>query len=495
MTYVGSITLAILCASLFSLYGAVALDLALQLSALFAVSLSFDITFPTIGVELAAVANLLLGINLSVTAGVLSVAINFALALSVELALVLGLIVTLQGLLNVMGPSVQVFTWGGTGAALGPAVSSVITTSFADGTPTSANVTAILLAATSSGSIAADAVQGVNLLGGGKNYERGLTTTSISSPGVGVTATATPTIASGVITGISVGTNGSGYNPQSPPSVTISTVQPLEGATNTTPIVVTIPDTTDVLTLTIKGTEGNAAANGQWCVQVLTGTTAALYADGGFAVPSVGNGAWTSGTGTVQGNGAGAAASVVMGGGATAQLKGFFGSLTFAAGLVNAGMLAFSTLLSGTFVLLTALLGNLQVRAKVLGSSSANIDIVPPTIAGNIEPVLGIQANLVANLNVAPPSIKASLSAALSGQIAIIGSLVAQIGIQLGFATENLEVYTYNGPGSGLGPALTSSLSGGWGDGTPSTTPVSAVLFVATAPAAQAAMTILFPGA
>ena len=66
---------------------------------------------------------------------------------------------------------------------------------------------------------------------------------------------------------------------------------PITNATNATPIVITIADTTGLLTgdtVYIAGVEGNTAANGFWEVGTVTGTTVEL-------VGSAGNGAYTTG--------------------------------------------------------------------------------------------------------------------------------------------------------------------------------------------------------
>ena len=66
---------------------------------------------------------------------------------------------------------------------------------------------------------------------------------------------------------------------------------PITNATNATPIVITIADTTGLLTgdtVYIAGVEGNTAANGFWEAGTVTGTTVEL-------VGSAGNGAYTTG--------------------------------------------------------------------------------------------------------------------------------------------------------------------------------------------------------
>lgn len=74
---------------------------------------------------------------------------------------------------------------------------------------------------------------------------------------------------------------------------------PVSGATNETPVVVTV-DTTEVLTgpaptVTLADVGGNTAANGAFFAQVLDGFTFALYQDESFLFPVAGNGSYTSG--------------------------------------------------------------------------------------------------------------------------------------------------------------------------------------------------------
>lgn len=488
MTFVGNITILALCAPLFAVYAAVALDLALQLSALIAFALSISISFPELVIALGITVEMLLGIQAGVTLGLPSFSVQLGLGLSAQLTIVLGLIVAVNALLSLgAGAALEAFTYVGPGGAtFGGAVGSALAAGWPDGTLPSAHVTAIVLVATSTGPGTGATVQAASLLGGGANYETGLCSVAIAPPPIGGTqATATPTVTSGVVTAISV-TPGSGYI--LPPAMTISDTVAVLGATDASPIVLTIGNTTGITGLTVAGAEGNTAANGLWCAKILSGSTVALYQDGAFTVPSAGNGTYTGG-GTATGNGTGAAAIAIMGGGAVRQLGGFFDGLAFPASGLSAGVsIGLNVMLAATFQLLVGLLGNLQLQARILATASAKIGLVPPAIAGNISIMAKLKANVQAAIKLQPPlpSIRASLSATLAAKIAIIASLVARIGIMLGFGTETLGVYTYSGPGSGLGPAISANVPGA---------NATAVVLGATTSASQSAMAAFFAGA
>lgn len=497
---VGNITLLALMAPLFGVMAAVSLDLALQLAALFSIGISVGISIPTFSVLLQLALAIALGISLAVSLSLPSVTVSLGIALNEQLIVVLGLIASIQALLNAAaGANLQAFTWGGPANNLGAALGSQLGAGWADGTPANDNVSAVVLVATSSS--AAGSVVGTNLLGPGQAYARGLCTATVAAPPAGgIAATASVTVnptstPPGQVTGVSIGLPGAGYSPEAPPSITLVDSTAILGASSATPIVVSIADTRDVTGITISGVTGPSAAglNGPWCAKVLTATTIALYAScpgGVFTGPAVPSGTWSSGDGgTVTGSGAGAAATPVMSGGAVAQVKGMCSGLTFSDGLVSAGSIGFSAVFGLAFALLANLLGELQLQAKLLASAKLNFGVVPPSIAGNVSIVASIIAKLKFVLGLVPPlpSIQAKLSAAVGLRAGLIGSLMASIGLLLGFGTETLAVYKYSGPGSGLGPALSTAL--------PSSGNATAVILGATTPAAVAAISAFMPEA
>jgi hypothetical protein len=81
----------------------------------------------------------------------------------------------------------------------------------------------------------------------------------------------------------------------------------VSGATNASPIVVTVPSTTGVIAgdwVLVQGVQGNTSANGYWIAGTVTGTTIALTG-------SAGNGTYLSG-GTVEGGDLGLVDSVIQ---------------------------------------------------------------------------------------------------------------------------------------------------------------------------------------
>ena len=422
MTYVGSITIAILCPALFAVLASVSLFLALQLSSFLAIAVQIGISIPDFAVVLAATIDIIAGVNLSVSIGLPSVTVMFAAGISAQLIIAVGIVAAIDAILNLVisaAANLQAFAYVGAGAGtLGAAIGSALTGGWPDGTPPSSTVNAIIIVASDSGSVTSQQVASVNMLGGGANYDQtpGATTCTFSPPPVGgTTATGTVTVGTsgataGQITGISVVDAGLGYT--SPPTITI----------------------TDPAT------------------------------------------------------GAGAAATPVMGGGNVAQLAGFFDGITFPGAGLGAGVSIGLNVLCGTvFTLLAELLGNMQLQVKILGSCNASIGVVPPTVSGNLTVLAKIKANVQAAIAALPPipSIQASLSATLAAQIAVIGAIVAKIGLIYGFSTEAVGVYTYSGPGSGLGPTITASFPATSG---------SVLILAATNPTAHTTLSVFFAG-
>jgi hypothetical protein len=295
--------------------------------------------------------------------------------------------------------------------------------------------------------------------------------------------------------------------------VTISDTVPVLGMTGAgVPVVITIADaSSDISSVMIAGSVGNTAANGTWSAKVLTPTTIGIYEPPvigppptytpgpSFVTPVMGNGTWTSGTGTVTGQGTGSVASATMGGGAVAALSGFFGGVDWpASGLDFVGSIELQAVCGGTFDLLLNLVADLELLKGQL-SLQVEAALTLPTIAGSLELLGQIKANLTAALSAIPPmpSISFAFAASIAAQLSVVAALSAQIAFQLGLlgAGVTLEVYSYSGPGSGLGPALTSTLAAGWGNGTPPGTDVQALVLGATSAASIDALDVFFAGA
>lgn len=178
---------------------------------------------------------------------------------------------------------------------------------------------------------------------------------------------------------------------------------------------------------------------------------------------------------------------------ASAALGTLFDGLSFPAGLQDLGELTLSAMLSAQFDLLGGLYNEFNARANAMAKASISISLQPPTVAAALILVGKLVARLRVAIAIGMPSVSVKLAASLQARIALIGSLVAQINAALSIATDGFDVFSYTGVGAGLGPALATELAGGWPDGAPANADASAVILVATTPAASVAISTLFP--
>ena len=311
----------------------------------------------------------------------------------------------------------------------------------------------------------------------------------------------------------------------------------ITGATNASPIVVTMPSTTGLASAFITGVTGNVAANGQWFCQVLSPTTAALWLDSTYSVPSAGSGAYTGGgliagnvngihfakvlagqttialyqdsamsvpvvgwgsyaggSGTVTGGGLGATAVATMGGQAQHALKSFFAGMIWPDGItsnITGGATTLAVICKDTFALLALLLDNLTRRSQVLlaATASASIKVLPPSISANIALLAKMTANMSANLKVTPPSFS------ISAQVNAILKIVAKIQAALGIGDVTLEIWEYDGPSVGFGSAIAAGPgSSGWHDGTSAGSVVAAAVLGCTSGASVSVVRSFFGG-
>lgn len=609
--YVASLPLTGLCIPTFGLYLSVMFELALQLSAAISLSLSLGIslTLPTIALGLSIALALIIQFQLALGLTLPSLSLNLHLALSFELGIVIGLLATLEAILNaVASVSLEAYAYSGTGAAFGPAVTSSLASGWSDGTPAGGNVKCVIFAATTTGGLTPDQVDRCALVAPPPTpptppppsppagsypppqaYEHGLATVLFpsaihpavvypSDPATGhLVIDNSVSTGIGKVTSIVIDHHGSGYQAPAfcvisdtvtatvavatPPVLTLPsalsvpigqglgiTVSGAQGtttvaaATASSPIVVTVPSTANLNTCTISGALGDPALNGQWHCNVLSPTTAALWLDAEYSIPSTSEGTYVTGSARLTGNvnglqfarvlspttialyqdqglsvpvvaydtaytgasvtggGMGAVGNVLMGGGAQNSLSSFFNGLVFPKVGLEGGSITFKAMCSATFEALFDLLINLGTRKGLLlaASASASASVTPPSISASLELLAKIVATLKANLTVKLPSLQASASAALSAQVSILLSLVAAIGAQLSLGLESagleFEVYTYSGPGSGLGQAISETVGTKWHDGTPSSANVGAVLFGLTTSASADAFAAFFPG-
>ena len=538
LSYVSSLSLDVLCPDLFAAFAGVAIDFALQAAGFLQLEASIGFTFVipdivgqiAIAVELAASFEIALGLSLP------SFNVELSIAIGAKLAILEGILALLTPLAALAEAGLEVYAYGGPGSALGGAVNTAIQDGWADGTPAGASVTALVFAATSSGTVPVTQVRSVALLPPAAvppappppptlpvpSYEVGMASVTLSAPPPGGTqATASITVDSsvstgiGAVTGVSLIDGGSGY--LTPPTVTISdTVVPAGMTGDGVPVVVTLPTPLtipigDGFGVAVSKVEGNTAANGNWSAKVLTSTTIELYEPAvigppptytpgpNYVTPVLGNGTWTPGSGQVAGNGTGAAASATMGGGAVAAMIGFFNGVDLpAAGLEFAGSITLGAMCGGTFDLLLELVASLTLQAGQL-EAQLEAALTLPTISGSITLLAEIVATLRAALAAIPPmpSISLAFAASIAAQLEILANLAAQVAFQLGLigAGVELAVYSYEGTGAGFGPALTATLGSGWGDGTPASNDVQVLLLAATSEVSATALDVFFAGA
>jgi hypothetical protein len=136
---------------------------------------------------------------------------------------------------------------------------------------------------------------------------------------------------------------------------------------------------------------------------------------------------------------------------------------------------------------------DLKARLSGLLSMVATFTATPPTVAFGISALANAKASLQAAITAGLPDVildaVASAIAALNAAAALIVQLQAL------FGTAGIFVYKYDGATSGLGPALTSSLAGGWPDATPPTTNANAILLGTVTPSTWTALQAFFGGA
>jgi hypothetical protein len=521
LTRVGSVPVAVLCPELFTIFADVGLNIALQLAGLLQIqaSLGISLIIPDIALSIVLVEELITQFTIAIAFSLPNLNVQLAIALGAKLALVEAILALLQPLVAAGSAGLDAYSYAGDGAGFGPAVTAALAGGWQDGTPASANVTAIIFVATTTST---------NGLGAGQvvsgallpppppapspppppalplpQYERGLASVSVSAAPIGGrTAVATLTVVGGAPTAIGIQDPGEGYT--SPPTLTITDTAPVLGCSNTSPIVLTLQLTDDITTVTVTGVKGCTAANlnpatviapsgglpgfpgtGTWNAKILSSTQIALYQDSALTIPSVGNGAWVPGTGQVTGNGTGAAAIATMGGGGQAAIGKLFAGMSFSGGLQAAGTLGLSALMPSLFEFLVGLLASLEVQAGQLKAQISATFNLPTTTVQTVVLLKQILASLKVALSAIPPmpAISGTFALEIAAQIKLVGSLFAELSAQLGLAAVELDVYTYSGPGSELGAEL-GVVTG----------PCAAVVLGATTSAASTALSVVFAG-
>lgn len=179
--------------------------------------------------------------------------------------------------------------------------------------------------------------------------------------------------------------------------------------------------------------------------------------------------------------------------GAILAMGKLFDGVPFAGGLTVLGSLTLSAILKTQWALLTGLYNEFNARASAMAKASASLTFQPATVAAALAIVVKLEAAIRTAIALGIPTFSANLIASVKARIALITSLLAEVTAALSIATDGFDVFVYQGPGSGLGPALSGRLASGWPDGAPPSAAASALVLVATTPQASAAITTLFP--
>jgi hypothetical protein len=122
----------------------------------------------------------------------------------------------------------------------------------------------------------------------------------------------------------------------------------------------------------------------------------------------------------------------------------------------------------------------LQLSALLALSLSLGISLVLPSI----EIGIAVAINLILQFNLAItfglPSFTFNLSVAIDFELTLILGFIATLKALLALGPVDLCAYGWLGPGADLGTYVGNAIGGGWPDGTPPTTSITAVLLVAT---------------
>lgn len=165
------------------------------------------------------------------------------------------------------------------------------------------------------------------------------------------------------------------------------------------------------------------------------------------------------------------------------------------AGLVYGGAATIGSLAPFVLRALGGVYADLKGRLAGLISMVAKFTATPPTALSGISVAGDIGASAAAGISAGLPGAAFILDAVGKAVTAIGAAAAVIVQLQALFGTAGVFVYKYDGATGQLGQAITSSLVGGWPDGTPATVRANAVLLGATTPATWTAVSTFFGGA
>lgn len=165
------------------------------------------------------------------------------------------------------------------------------------------------------------------------------------------------------------------------------------------------------------------------------------------------------------------------------------------AGLVYGGAATLGSLAPFVLRALGGVYADLKGRLAGLISMVAKFTATPPTVLIAISDVHAIAASLAAAISAGLPGAAFIFDAVAKAVTAIGVAAAVIVQLQALFGTAGVFVYKYDGATGQLGQAITSSVAGGWPDGTPASSRANAILLGATTPATWTALQAFFGGA
>ncbi len=140
------------------------------------------------------------------------------------------------------------------------------------------------------------------------------------------------------------------------------------------------------------------------------------------------------------------------------------------------------------------LIAELKARLSGAIALSAHLAIVIPSIAASLVAFVSLLLTLEAAIEVGLPSVVFQLEAILKATADLNAKLDLLLKLTLSMSGGGAYVYTWDGPGSGLGPALTSAVGAGWPGGAGADLPANALVLGTVTPAVWTTMTAFFGG-
>lgn len=178
------------------------------------------------------------------------------------------------------------------------------------------------------------------------------------------------------------------------------------------------------------------------------------------------------------------------------NIETFFGAIppSLPAGLTYLAEMNLGALCPLCVTSTAGVIAGLHAQLNGLVALAANLTLHPPSFTTSLTLAAQLTSTLNAAISLGLPGVSFQLAAvakavaALNANLSLLASLTASLGGAGAF------VWSYSGTGAGLGPAITSALSGGWPDGTSSSTAANALVLGTVTPAVWTTITSFFGG-